>query len=73
MVADCERPRTGGSDLCSNHQGQWAAESERGVGKAAFVTAAHGLDGGSDRGRSSAGSVLDGPRRTATCAYASGI
>ena len=25
VVADCERPRTGGSDLCSIHQGQWAA------------------------------------------------
>ncbi len=44
VVADCERPRAGGSDLCSIHQGQWAAENERGVGMAAFVTAAHGLD-----------------------------
>ena len=34
MVADCERPRTGESDLCSIHQGQWAAENERGVGMA---------------------------------------
>ena len=38
------QPRTGGSDLCSVHQRQWAAESERGVGKAAFVTAAQALD-----------------------------
>ena len=44
VVADCERPRTGGSDLCSVHRGQWAGESARGIGMAAFVTAAHGLD-----------------------------
>jgi integrase len=44
VVDRCERSRTGGSDLCSVHQRQWAGESERGVGKAAFVTAAQALD-----------------------------
>jgi integrase len=44
VVAGCERTRTGGSDLCTAHQQQWACDSERGVGKAAFVTAAQGLD-----------------------------
>jgi integrase len=44
VVLDCERPRTGGADLCSIHQGQWAVEKERGVGMAAFVTSARGLD-----------------------------
>ena len=39
VVADCERPRGGGADLCSIHQGQWR-EDGRGGGMAAFVTAA---------------------------------
>ncbi len=32
------------SDLCSAHLNDWVAARERGIGKAAFVTAAHGLD-----------------------------
>ncbi|MGH8275392.1 MAG: tyrosine-type recombinase/integrase, partial [Steroidobacteraceae bacterium] len=43
VVDDCERPRSGGSDLCGEHLQQWAAERTRGVGKAAFLTAATGL------------------------------
>lgn len=31
-------------DLCSEHSRQWAPERARGVGKAAFLTAAQGLD-----------------------------
>ncbi|ARP69158.1 integrase [Streptomyces pluripotens] len=44
VVASCERTRTGGSDLCSEHQRQWTFDSERGVGRAAFVAAAQGLE-----------------------------
>jgi integrase len=44
VVGTCERPRTGGSDLCSIHQRDWARQSEHGVGKAAFVAAAEGLE-----------------------------
>src|SRR5262249_30765164 len=44
VVGRCERSRTGGSDLCSEHQRQWAHDSEHGVGRAAFVAAAQGLD-----------------------------
>ena len=44
VVAGCERSRTGGADLCTAHQQEWARESERGTGKAAFVTAGRGLD-----------------------------
>ena len=42
VVDGCERPRTGG-DLCSEHLQQFARERPRGVGKAAFLTAATGL------------------------------
>jgi hypothetical protein len=44
VVSACERPRTGGSDLCSIHQRDWTSQSENGVGKAAFVAAAVGLE-----------------------------
>src|ERR1700683_3322539 len=44
VVGSCERPRTGGSDLCSIHQRDWASQSGHGVGKAAFVAAAVGLE-----------------------------
>jgi hypothetical protein len=44
MVQGCERTRTGGSDLCSEHQRQWTHDSGHGVGRAAFVSAAQGLD-----------------------------
>jgi hypothetical protein len=43
-VGRCERTRSGGTDLCSAHLGQWADAREQGVGKAAFVTAGEGLD-----------------------------
>lgn len=43
VVAGCERSRTGGADLCTTHQQEWARDSGRGIGKAAFVTAAQGL------------------------------
>ncbi|HEX5349073.1 MAG TPA: tyrosine-type recombinase/integrase [Pseudonocardiaceae bacterium] len=43
VVTDCERPRSGGSDLCGEHLQQWAGERAREVGKAAFLTAATGL------------------------------
>src|SRR6266511_1030548 len=44
VVDRCERTRTGGADLCSEHQRQWVRDSEHGVGRAAFVAAAQGLD-----------------------------
>ena len=43
VVAGCERSRSGGTDLCSEHLQQFARERERGVGKAAFLTAATSL------------------------------
>jgi integrase len=43
VVGGCERTRSGGSDLCSVHSREFAAARERGIGKAAFVTAARGL------------------------------
>jgi integrase len=44
VVDGCERTRSGGSDLCSVHSREFAAARERGTTKAAFVTAARGLD-----------------------------
>ena len=44
VVTACERPRTGGADLCSQHQQEWATASAQGTGKAAFVAAALGLE-----------------------------
>lgn len=44
VVADCERTRSGGTDLCSTHRSQWVQAEAGGVGKAAFVAAATGLD-----------------------------
>jgi integrase len=44
VVDGCERTRSGGSDMCSVHWREWTAARERGIGKAAFVTAARGLD-----------------------------
>jgi integrase len=43
VISGCERSRTGGADLCTTHQQEWARSSERGTGKAAFVTAALGM------------------------------
>ena len=40
VVDRCERPRSGGSDLCTEHRQGWAVDRERGVGKAAFLVAA---------------------------------
>ena len=44
VVGRCERSRTGGSDLCSEHQRQWVHDSGHGAGRAAFVAGAQGLD-----------------------------
>ncbi|HEY5842220.1 MAG TPA: hypothetical protein VIU87_12255, partial [Mycobacterium sp.] len=33
VVESCERSRSGGTDLCSEHLRQWAREREHGVGK----------------------------------------
>ena len=43
VVDRCERSRSGGTDLCSEHLRRFAHERQRGVGKAAFVSAATGL------------------------------
>ncbi len=43
VVDSCERTRSGGSDLCSQHLQQWAKDKAGGVGKAAFLTAAEPL------------------------------
>ncbi len=44
VVGDCGRARTGGTDLCEEHRQNWCAARGGGVGKAAFVSAACGLD-----------------------------
>ena len=44
LVQCCERTRSGGSDMCTEHLQQWAGERARGVGKAAFLTAAQPLE-----------------------------
>ena len=43
VVGGCERTRSGGMDLCSEHLRQWAPERARGVGKAAFLVGWAGL------------------------------
>lgn len=43
LVAGCERPRSGGSELCHAHQQQWAQVRSRGQGRAAFLTDAQPL------------------------------
>jgi hypothetical protein len=43
VVDRCERPRNGSTDLCGEHQQQWARERRRGVGKADFLLSATGL------------------------------
>jgi hypothetical protein len=72
VVGRCERSRTGGSDLCSEHQRQWVHDSGHGAGRAAFVPAPRVWTGTSGPKRSSAGSALNGPRHTTTCGCASG-
>jgi len=42
-VADCERPLAGSTSLCGEHEIQWSRARARGVGKAAFLSAATGL------------------------------
>ncbi len=45
VVGRCERTRSGGTDLCAAHLQEWARAREAGgAGKAAFVSAAQGLD-----------------------------
>lgn len=44
VVNTCERTRSGGTDFCSAHREQWVQDKTRGVGKAAFITAAQGLE-----------------------------
>lgn len=66
VVQGCERTRSGGMDLCSEHLRQWAPERARGVGKAAFLTAARGLDRHVRVEELTAGSVRDVRRRTPT-------
>jgi integrase len=45
VVEHCERTRSGGTDLCTAHLEEWARAREAGdAGKAAFVSAAAGLD-----------------------------
>ncbi|HZM66152.1 MAG TPA: hypothetical protein VFC16_07620, partial [Nakamurella sp.] len=43
VVDRCERPRTGSTDLCGEHQQQLSQQGARGVGKAAFLLSAKGL------------------------------
>ena len=43
VVDRCERPRSGGTDLCGEHRSQWAQERSGGVGRAEFLLAAKGL------------------------------
>jgi len=45
VVRHCERTRSGGADLCTAHLEEWVRAREAGgAGKAAFVSAAEGLD-----------------------------
>ena len=45
VVGHCERTRSGGTDLCTAHLEEWVRARELGdAGKAAFVSAAGGLD-----------------------------
>jgi len=45
LVGHCERTGSGGTELCSVHMDEWAQARELGgIGKAAFVSAAVGLD-----------------------------
>ena len=45
VVGRCERTRSGGTDLCAAHLQEWTRAREAGgAGKAAFVSAAEGLD-----------------------------
>jgi hypothetical protein len=43
IVADCERTRSGGTDLCNAHLDQWVQARSTGVGKASFVAEAQPL------------------------------
>ena len=43
VIGGCERSRSGGTDLCSEHLQQFARERGHGFGKAAFLTATTGL------------------------------
>ena len=43
IVDGCQRPGSGSGDLCGEHEIQWGRERARGVGKAAFLSAATGL------------------------------
>ncbi|MGH3261854.1 MAG: hypothetical protein ACRDNS_07660, partial [Trebonia sp.] len=43
IVDDCERPRTGSTDLCGEHTQDWARARSRGEGKASFLLSANGL------------------------------
>ena len=72
VVDGCERSRSGGTDLCSEHLRQWACERERGVGKAAFLTAATGLKRQCGPRRWPAGCVRNGRSRIPSCGCASG-
>lgn len=44
IVERCERTRSASTDLCPEHLRLYAQDRERGIGKAAFVTAATGLE-----------------------------
>ncbi|WP_396922704.1 hypothetical protein [Mycolicibacterium sp.] len=43
IVDGCQRPGSGSGDLCGEREVQWSRERARGVGKAAFLSAATGL------------------------------
>jgi integrase len=42
-VGGCERPRSGGADLCYNHDVQWCVARQRGVGRAEYLMTAQPL------------------------------
>ncbi len=75
VVGGCERSRSGGTDLCPEHLRQWACERERGVGKAAFLTAATGLTRharAEETGLPGVSAAAGGPYRAAVVPAASG-
>ncbi len=73
VVDGCERSRSGGTDLCSEHLQQYARDRERGVGKAAFLSAATGLTRHVRAEEMICGCARSGRLPIPSCGCASGI
>jgi hypothetical protein len=74
VVGRCERTRSGGTELCAAHLQEWVRAREAGgAGKAAFVSAAQGLDRHERAEQAPCRGVPAGRRFTPGCGFASGI